>query len=117
MNFAIVYNTHTAFDQIKRMTQKSDEPVVSFGERIFTTAAASWSDIDFHNENECFVQTQLIHFFTHGLNNNKVKYKALFAQPPTLSQAIQVARDHIALLSQLMDMAQEEEPMDISQVL
>ena len=86
--FSHVVDCRHAKNLMRRIKQKSDEPVIVYSGRLYNLAVEAY---DLQTINVPLVQAELIECFIDGLNDMKLKYKLMERNPQTFENAVQIA--------------------------
>lgn len=99
-NFSPVTDSEHAHALLRKIKQYPQESVRCFAERIYLLAKDAFPDVTEGEEDAAqrVAERQLVIYFTDGLSDRAVKLKIMRASPPTMKEAVVIARNEINLM-------------------
>ncbi len=95
---------------LRRMTQRKDESVQNFSERLYTAAREAYPDHDLDDE---IIQASLVEIFADGLYEPRMARKLYRDRPDTLTRALELAIVE-QQTQRTYDLRRGEEPMEVN---
>lgn len=111
--FSDISDTQVALQSLKRATQRQDESVQSFSERIITLGEEAFETLDLSH---VLIQQQLVDAFIQGVRDDKIARRIIEKRPETLALAVKIATNQQMTNKTFQLRRQLEEPMDVSQI-
>ena len=102
---------HLARQKLRRMTQRANETIQNFAQRIVSMAEDAFTREELNNR---FVQFTLIETFTDGVTDDRIARKLIRDRPNTFDAAVRSACDEQQTARAFNIRRRAEEPMDVN---